>query len=158
MNRIHLQIRVSLFALGLGLLVGGTAWAVNEGESELPNALSLALPPGECRLTVRADGSAHLTYGALPWHVVAAAGSFDFERLLSELRPSAEPWPGSAETADEWVAAVFPGSSTVALVRDSVMVRALMVQAWQARVEMAEPHFARGEEVIRKACGFEDTE
>lgn len=49
-------------------------------------ALTFDMPYGGCRLLVYRDGSAYLTYGALPVFVAIAPGSFDAAALTAEFR------------------------------------------------------------------------
>ncbi|MBN2085140.1 MAG: hypothetical protein JW748_07920 [Anaerolineales bacterium] len=50
-------------------------------------SISLDFPHGETRLTVRRDGRARLSYGALPEWLTVESGVFDAGQLAEELRP-----------------------------------------------------------------------
>ncbi|HEX5739583.1 MAG TPA: hypothetical protein VFY22_13820 [Hydrogenophaga sp.] len=118
-------------------------------------ALSVSAPSGGCRLTLLADGTGFMNYGAAPWRVSVAPDTFRFNELGMKLHEDSYAQRDRA-TRGEIVGTVsLPGSSELRFIDDARVVRPLLERAWSARLAPAPPfeseeHHQR----IAGACGF----
>ena len=116
-------------------------------EREPKALLGFDMPHGECRLTVMSDGSALLSYGALPQHISARAGSFDPTELEQTFRTISHPNDEDRHRLSPPVGAVWFGSNErLAWFNDEGLANSLIHRAWDNRRPGDEP-------VIAKACG-----
>ncbi len=79
-----LRPRFGLIVLGLTAVL---ALAACQAETDRVESVSLDFPYGESRLLVRREGNARLFYGALPQSLTVREGTFDINRLMTDLRP-----------------------------------------------------------------------
>lgn len=125
------------------------------------SSFELMLPQGGCRLTIFADGSGSIHYGAAPGSVQIAAGSFDFASTLRHFRQDMVGAPEQASSGTSTPGIVLPGSSRVHPLEDAQRVRALLQQGWTSRLppEAASSGAtfsdADAHAWIRHACGFD---
>ncbi len=75
--------RFGLIVLGLTAVL---ALAACQAETDRVESVSLDFPYGESRLLVRREGNARLFYGALPQSLTIREGTFDIDRLMTDLR------------------------------------------------------------------------
>ena len=122
--------------------------ATTEAAERTPSALfGFDMPHGECRLTVMSDGSALLSYGALPQHINVRSGSFDPMELEKTFRTISHPNDEDRHRLSSPVGAVWFGSSErLAWFNDEGLANTLIDRAWDNRLPGDEP-------VIAKACG-----
>ena len=125
-------------------LLTATAEAV---EREPTALLGFDMPHGECRLTFMSDGSAFLSYGALPQSISVRAGSFDPAELEKTFRTIADPNDESRHRLSPPVGGVWFGRDEhIAWFNDEGFARTLLDRAWNNRIPEDIP-------VIAKACG-----
>nr|WP_293249742.1 hypothetical protein [Panacagrimonas sp.] len=119
------------------------------------DALSVDLPHGGCRLTIFDDGGGSIGYGAMPRSAVVPPGTFDIRDVASSLAAHSHaqdqvpirPQSGSVS---------LPGASELRSIQDAPRVRALLEQAWEARVVPATAREQEDERWVGDACAFTD--
>lgn len=137
---------LATIACSLSLLTAATATA----SGPTPKALfGFDMPHGECRLTVMSDGSALLSYGALPESIHVRAGSFDPAELENTLRTVSHSSDDDRHRLSPPVGSVWMGNSEqLAWFNDAGLANALFARAWSNRLpgDIA---------LIAKACGHD---
>lgn len=112
---------------------------------------------GSCTLAVAPDGSARLGYGAAPWSVRVAPGTFRFDDLMTRFGAHAAPTEKAAEGPHTLASFILPGSAVPQDFQDVDFMRGLFDQAWRTR-QPADPHGMenRPEDHVRikSACAF----
>ena len=81
---LPLKPRFGIVVLGLTAVV---ALAACQTETERVESVSLDFPYGESRLVLRREGNARLFFAALPESLIVREGTFDIDRLMTDLRP-----------------------------------------------------------------------
>lgn len=117
---------------------------------QMPKAVfGFDMPHGECRLTVMSDGSALLSYGALPESIEVRAGSFDPMELENAFRTVSHMSDEDRHRLSPPVGSVWVGNSEhLAWFNDEGLANALFARAWDNRLP--------GDiELIAKACGHD---
>ncbi|MFN4118111.1 hypothetical protein [Acidovorax sp.] len=113
--------------------------------------------PGSCTLAVAPDGSARLGYGAAPWSVRVAPGTFRFDDLMTWFGAHVAQTEKAGDDPHTLASFLLPGSSTPQTFQDADFMRGLFYKAWQARLS-ADPHgmHNRPEDHarIKSACAF----
>jgi hypothetical protein len=122
--------------------------ATTEAAEREPKALlGFDMPYGECRLTVMSDGSALLSYGALPESIHVRTGSFDPTELEKTFRTISHSNDEDRHRLSPPVGSVWIGSSErLAWFNDEGLANTLIDRAWDNRLH-------DNIEVIAKACG-----
>jgi hypothetical protein len=122
--------------------------ATAEAAERAPKArLGFDMPHGECRLTVMSDGSALLSYGALPESIHVRTGSFDPTELEKTFRAISHSNDEDRHRLSPPVGSVWIGSSErLAWFNDEGLANTLIDRAWDNRLH-------DNIEVIAKACG-----
>ena len=129
--------------------------ALPAGEEKMTWRLVLSQTSGGCSLTLFADGSGKLSYGAAPYMVRVATRTFDYEQINRSARLRALPRRTDARSDIEPASVVFYESSVVWYLNDTQWVRGLLEQGWKSRLP---PRAGLGEEEehasIARTCGF----
>jgi hypothetical protein len=95
--------------------------------------VSVDFPHGGCSLTVEANGSASIHFGAMPRWVRASPGTFVFEQLVKDLSDKSYP-QSSRRLTDRAVGSVsLSRSQDLQYIDDGELVRDLLQRAWRAR-------------------------
>ncbi|WP_144409178.1 hypothetical protein [Pseudoxanthomonas suwonensis] len=145
--------QVSTIAFLSILLVSSPTLPVSGGQDN--RRLVLSLPAGGCTLMMFPDGSGRIHYGAAPWVVHVAAHTFDFEHALQSFLPNALPWRARGQSDIELAGVTFPGTNETSLTEDTVLVRSLLEQGWEARLPPeTEPDEGKAHARIKGACDF----
>jgi len=132
-----------------------TFLAEGNGAHERPvPTVSVDLPHGGCRLTIRKDGEASIHYGAMPRWVRVTPGTFDFDQIVPLLRANSYP-PSDRPSQNESVATLsLPESQNLRLINDVALVRSLLERAWKARAAPMEPSDDEDYRWVARACSF----
>lgn len=117
--------------------------------------LQLSLQNNGCRLSILADGSARIGYGAVPHTAQVAAGRFDFEALVESFSARSLPWRPRADLGAPWASVVLPGSNVPRLLQDTNLVRRLLEQAWSLRLPAQSSWESEQHDWLERACAFE---
>lgn len=136
----------------VALLLSAKAAALEGGREEW---ITVDLPHGGCRLTVWSDGSGVLRYGAAPWGVVVAQGSFDVLSLADSLTERSYLPEDVAIRTPEEGSVRLPGAEALRFIRDAAFVRGVLMQAWAARTGPAHPGREEAVAWVGGACGLE---
>lgn len=145
--------RFSHFALVVLLAFSAT---LESKEQKTPQSLFLSQTSGGCGLSLFADGSGRLSFGAAPQVVRVAPYTFDFKTIHRTARSQALPKRADARGDSEPARVVFQESSVVWYLNDTAWVRRLLEQGWASRLP---PRAGLGEEdahrVIGRTCDFQ---
>jgi hypothetical protein len=116
---------------------------------QTPKALLVFdMPYGECRLTIMSDGSALLSYGALPQQTEIRAGSFEPAGLEKTFRAISDPSDDARHRLSPPVGSVqFVGNEALSWFNDEGFASTLLKRGWNNRLPGDEA------DVVAKACG-----
>jgi len=117
--------------------------------------VSVDMPHGGCRLSVWKDGQASISYGSMPRWIGVTPGTFDFDRMAGALRSRSYP-QGDGRPLDGPSAGTvaLPGSDALRRIDDVDWVRALLEEAWKARMTPPRDSPSEDRDWIAKVCSF----
>jgi len=139
-----MRFRIATAAACLSLVIT-TAVAAERSPRAL---LVFDMAHGECRLTIMNDGSATLSYGALPQGVDVRAGTFDPVELESVFRTIAHADDEARHRLSPPVGSVhFAGNEALSWFNDEGLATTLLKRGWNNRLPGDDAA------VVAKACG-----
>jgi len=141
------------FQIGLALLLALGAHGANAQDTPAAT-VTVDLPHGGCRLSIRDDGEASLSYGSMPRWVRVAPGTFDFDHVVELLDASSSPQGDRPFDSAATGTVSLPGSQALRLVDDAGLVRSLLEKAWRARLAPADDSTAEDHDWVANACAF----
>ncbi len=125
-------------------------------DAQTVRAVSVDAPHGGCSLTWLESGKGVIRYGAAPWQVSVAPGTFHFHELVGHLRENSYAQRDRATRGDVVGSVTLPGSSEFRLIDDARVVRPLLERAWDAREEPTPPFESEErQQQLASACGFD---
>jgi hypothetical protein len=137
-------------------LTGGYAWSQSTPANEA-RWLTIDMPYGACRLTVREDGSAGLHYGELPQHVRIRKGTFDLDDLNSAIRNRVSSIEADRLKLAPPVGSVRLSSHAGTLwFNDEAFAQSLFRKAWVNRLHGVLPVQVRNEKLLSKFCKIQE--
>lgn len=118
-------------------------------------SLSVDMPHGGCRLTVAQDGTASISFGAMPRFVRVGPGAFSFESLVKNLREKSYPQNAQRPPGITVGSVSLPASEELLFIHDEAFVKSLLQRAWRARVIPTTPREIEGHDWVAQACALE---
>jgi hypothetical protein len=140
-----LAVTVTFVTLIIGL-------SAPSAESNLDRRLNINMPSGRCSLNVFVDGSASLSFGAMPRWAQIAKGTFDFEQLVAALSTRSFPTSDSKPSGVPQGTTSLPGKNDLMYFYDLAFARSLFDQAWQARIAPNDPGEVEDHAWVAKSC------
>lgn len=129
--------------------------ALENADAQPVLSISVEAPHGGCRLTWLENGKGAIRYGAAPWQVSVAPGTFRFHELAEHLRENSYAQRDRAARGDMVGSVTLPGSSELRLIDDARVVRPLLERAWVAHLAPTPPFESEErQQWIASACGF----
>lgn len=152
MSQLRLSLGIAAY-LGFALVLFFGCNSANAQKTPT-FAVSVDMPHGGCRLSIRRDGQASIAYGSMPKRVWVTPGTFDFEQLLGVLLLRSYPQGDRPFDSQAVGTVALPGSEVLRLIDDVDLVRSLLDRGWKARMAPTHDSPTEDHHWIAKVCSF----